>query len=273
MKNLGSYLAGLFEGDGYIWIPDSNLKKKANPRFCITSHQKNKGFLEFLKFNLGGFGFIRNKTSKHALVLTISNKRGLYKIANYLLLNCRTPKIEQVARLIDWLNDNYLNEFPLSSPCLSSENLLSDRWLAGFIEADGNFNIRITEGLKKNRVGVSFCVNQRMLDKWGNSYENFMQLIAKALLTKLHVIKKKQGSYFHIHISSLTALNLLDNYLNTFTLISSKREDYVAWAEVLKLMNLKKHYLNLTYIKHLKSQMNSRRSSINWEFLKTGDAV
>jgi hypothetical protein len=35
-KNFNSYLAGLFEGDGHIWLPNINWKKKHNPRFCIT---------------------------------------------------------------------------------------------------------------------------------------------------------------------------------------------------------------------------------------------
>lgn len=35
-NNLKTYLAGLFEGDGHIWIHNSYMKKKHNPRFCIT---------------------------------------------------------------------------------------------------------------------------------------------------------------------------------------------------------------------------------------------
>ena len=38
---IGSYLAGLFEGDGHIWIPKSTLSKKHNPRFCITFNIKD----------------------------------------------------------------------------------------------------------------------------------------------------------------------------------------------------------------------------------------
>jgi len=40
--NLNSYLAGLFEGDGHIWFPKPNMKKKNNPRFCITFGLKNE---------------------------------------------------------------------------------------------------------------------------------------------------------------------------------------------------------------------------------------
>jgi hypothetical protein len=37
------YLAGLFEGDGHIWIQKiSDKKKKQNPRFCITFSMKNE---------------------------------------------------------------------------------------------------------------------------------------------------------------------------------------------------------------------------------------
>ena len=41
-NDLGSYLAGLFEGDGHIWIKKSGESKRHNPRFCITFHMKNE---------------------------------------------------------------------------------------------------------------------------------------------------------------------------------------------------------------------------------------
>lgn len=34
--------AGLFEGDGHIWLSKENTKKKHNPRFCITFSLKNE---------------------------------------------------------------------------------------------------------------------------------------------------------------------------------------------------------------------------------------
>lgn len=41
-NNTSSYIAGLFEGDGHIWISKDLAKKKHNPRFCITFGLKNE---------------------------------------------------------------------------------------------------------------------------------------------------------------------------------------------------------------------------------------
>jgi hypothetical protein len=86
--------------------------------------------------------------------------------------------------------------------------------------------VRVTEGLKKTRIALSFRLDQRMGDANGDSYEAIMSLIANTFFSKLYIVKKTQGSYFHINISSVYSLNLLRNYLKTFLLISSKYCDY-----------------------------------------------
>jgi hypothetical protein len=78
-KNFNSYLAGLFEGDGHIWLPNINWKKKHNPRFCITFALKNeplaKKILEIIEY-----GHIRYKPKENACVLIVSPVKGLKKI-------------------------------------------------------------------------------------------------------------------------------------------------------------------------------------------------
>jgi hypothetical protein len=80
-KILNSYLAGLFEGDGHIWLPNINWKKKKkhNPRFCITFALKNeplaKKILEIIEY-----GHIRYKPKENACVLIVSPVKGLKKI-------------------------------------------------------------------------------------------------------------------------------------------------------------------------------------------------
>jgi hypothetical protein len=99
-KNLNSYLAGLFEGDGHIWLPNLNMKKKHNPRFCITFALKNeplaKKILEIIEY-----GHIRYKPKENACVLIVSPVKGLKKIITLINGELRTPKIQQFHKLID----------------------------------------------------------------------------------------------------------------------------------------------------------------------------
>jgi hypothetical protein len=89
-KNLNSYLAGLFEGDGHIWLPNLNTKKKHNPRFCITFGLKNeplaKKILEIIEY-----GHIRYKPKEKACVLIVSPVKGLKKIITLINGELRTP--------------------------------------------------------------------------------------------------------------------------------------------------------------------------------------
>lgn len=265
VKDFDFYLAGLFEGDGHLWIPAPDIKKRANPRFCITTSEKNKSFLEFLQNQLGSYGFIRKKVSEHALVLTISNKAALKNLIVLLNGKFRTPKISKFYELIDWINQIDSGNFEKKP--IDTSALLENSWLAGFLDADGCFYIRVTEG-RKNRVAVRMTLDQRICDEHGNSYRPVMLQLANTFFTKLYIITKTENrNYFHISISSLRSINLLNDYLKQHQLYTSKYLDYLNWSEVLFLVNQQKHYQNLIHIKFLKSQMNSRRVRFDWSFL------
>ena len=89
-KKLESYLAGLFEGDGHIWIQKPSDKKKQNPRFCITFGMKNEPLAKKL-LELIGSGFIRYKLQDNACVLVVSLVVGLKRIVHLLNGELRTP--------------------------------------------------------------------------------------------------------------------------------------------------------------------------------------
>jgi hypothetical protein len=61
---------------------------------------------EYLKSYIG-YGFLRNKVKENAIVLTISNQKGLFRIVDLLNGKLRTPKIFKFNLLIDWLNTKY----------------------------------------------------------------------------------------------------------------------------------------------------------------------
>ena len=51
----------------------------------------------------------------------------------------RTPKIEALHRLIDWLNARTTDGFKIYNLGLENSWLGSNPWLSGFIESDGKF--------------------------------------------------------------------------------------------------------------------------------------
>lgn len=111
--NLNSYLAGLFEGDGHIWLQKDvgKMAKKHNPRFCITFGLKNEPLAKKL-LSIIEFGHIRYKPQDNAVVLTISPVKGLTRIVKLINGELRTPKIDQLYNLIDWLNKHHNTNIP-----------------------------------------------------------------------------------------------------------------------------------------------------------------
>jgi hypothetical protein len=76
------------------------MKKKHNPRFCITFGLKNEPLAKKL-LEIIGYGHIRYKLNDNACVLIVSPVKGLKKLINLINGELRTPKIHQLHKLID----------------------------------------------------------------------------------------------------------------------------------------------------------------------------
>lgn len=267
------YLAGLFEGDGHIWIqkPSEN-KKKHNPRFCITFGMVNeplaKKFLELI-----GSGFIRYKREDNACVLVVSPVIGLKKVVYLLNGELRTPKIRKLYELIDWLNKNHntnLTKLPLKESPLSE-----DGWLSGFIDSDGSFSVqhtRLEDGAKKRKISCRLRIEQRMLDPITNeSYSKVLTDIANFLNCNLLTRKQKftGNEYYTLAAASKTSLGIIVNYLEKHTLFSSKYLNYKDWKEIVLLIIENKHYTKegIEKIDSVRKVMNRQRTHFTWDHL------
>jgi len=134
-QRLRAYLAGLWEGDGHIWIPKTTHApsgKKYNPHFAITFTEFDYPLVLALKAILGGT--IRHKKENHAYVLTISSISGLINIISLINGYLRTPKLHQFNNLINWINNHTGQSILINSKYTSP--ILENAWLAGFIDAD-----------------------------------------------------------------------------------------------------------------------------------------
>lgn len=267
--NLSHYLAGLFEGDGHIWIPQvKKVTKKQYPNFCITFHVKDKPLADYL-LNRIGYGFIRIKGKENACVLVVSPVKGLKYLIELLNGKLKTPKIYKFHQLIEWINVNHNCNYPKLGK--SQESLMNNSWLAGFSDADSSFQIRYTlREHSKIRIGTSYVLEQRK-EMYNEDYNNILLKIAKLFNTKLNVINRKSGSsYYRISASSKFSLNLVLNYFDKHNLLSSKFLDYKDWSTVTRLYISNKQLLDNNKIKILdiKNRINSNRKEFNWRHLK-----
>lgn len=272
MFNKSSYLAGLFEGDGHIWISKDLTKKKHNPRFCITFSLKNEPLAKKL-LDIIQYGHIAYKPKDNACVLTISPVKGLKIIVRLLNGEMRTPKINQLYLLIDWLNKNHgsnIKKLPIKIG-----NISNDSWLAGFVDADGSFSIQHTkkeDGAIKRKVSCRLRIEQRMIEPVTNvSYYYVLSEICQFL--NCNLLTRKQlatgNEYYILAAASRNSLLIITNYIEAFPLFSSKHLDYLDWSKAVKLILNNEHYTdaNLLVIDNLKSKMNRGRTEFNWDHL------
>lgn len=267
-----SYLAGLFEGDGHIWIPRKVTDKKHNPRFCITFGLKNEPLAKRILFLLGN-GRIDYKPKYNACVLTFSKVQGLKNVVTLINGQLKTPKISKFNLLIDWLNKAHNANIPKLD--LNTRNLSETSWFAGFVDADGSFSIQHTRketGALKTKISCRLRIEQRMLDpNTGDSYYDVLQQICKFLGCNLLTRKQKAtgNSYYTLTASSRMSLQIIQNYFKDNSLFSSKYLDYLDWNKAVNLILLREQYTNLNKhkIDFLKHEMNNARSKYSWTHL------
>ena len=274
--NLGAYLAGLWEGDGHIWIPKTTHApsgKKYTPHFVITFDEKEYPLVLTLRLLIGGS--IRHKKDNHAYTLSITSLGGLKKII--VLLNGfspygSTPKLIQFNNLIDWINDATDSSFVKHD--YDKSDILNNAWLSGFIEADGSFDIRVSlveTGALKNRVSARLRLEQRMTDPLtGLSYENVLGLIAVGLRVTLSTtVHNANIKYYAISASSTNSRHVIVNYFCLFPLFSSKRLNYLDWLACHNLIDSGEHNTESGRKKALllKEGMNNKRYYYNWDHL------
>jgi hypothetical protein len=104
-----SYLAGLIEGDGTIIVPKLERSPKGKlyyPSIQIVFDLRDLPLALIIQQKLS-HGSISRKKGVNAYVLTINSYEGIILIVNIINGYMRTPKINALYKLIDFLNIKY----------------------------------------------------------------------------------------------------------------------------------------------------------------------
>jgi hypothetical protein len=270
-SNFCSYLAGLVEGDGSIYTPNSerSIKGKLNyPSIQIVFNLPDYPLALIILQKLGHGSIARTK-GVNAYVLTINNNMGIILLVNLINGYMRTPKIRSLHKLIDWLNiksNSEIQKLPIDNSDISKNS-----WFAGFIDADGHFSVRTSIKSKYPRMDCRFELVQRKIDQ--NSEDNyvFMDKIAKFLDTSVKETRKMRPiPEYRVRTVNIKGNFILKNYLVEFPLFSSKYLNYKNWIEVLDYVINKEHTKpeSISNIILIKSKMNNNRREYNWDHLQ-----
>jgi hypothetical protein len=161
-EDLGYYLAGLIEGDGYV----------GERGFEILFHENDIQTAYYIK-QVIGYGSINKVKNKRAYKISIFHRKGVEKLWN--LVNGKFQGPHKIAQAT-------LRRYDLKfgNPILKCDdsNILKTYWLAGFADADGNFYIFIsqsqTHALGPWNITIPFRVTQKheeLLKKIQNAFQ------------------------------------------------------------------------------------------------------
>lgn len=260
-KNLGSYLAGLIEGDGCIYVPKST---KSASIISIAFNSKDLPLALKIQSVLS-IGNLYKMKGKNCYSLSISSIQGLKIIVSLINGNMRTPKIKQLYKLINRINEKLncgLNKLPVDK-----SDLGSNAWLSGFLDADGCFYVRNSQNkhTKTKKIACMLELAQKRFAVNNEDMLDIMRAISEFLLTKLK-FRSKSNQYWIRTTNIESNLKLID-YLTKYPLFSSKYLDYMDWNKIIQLKINKKYKNNLDLVLKYKNGMNSKRSFFVWNHL------
>ena len=259
------YLAGLIEGDGYFNTPKKLTTPSGTARVAgieVVFALKDRPSAKLLQSLFGGK--LYDHPNKNLNRWIIQDKNSVTKIINSINGKLRTPKINSLYEMIDFLNakgDNIL-KLPLDTSGLSSNG-----WLAGFIDADGHFAIKGFTANPKSHLAIQFYLSQRKTDKSGESLEKLMLEISEFLQVKLNKrVFSEKYHQFVICTSNRVSNKIITDYLNTYPLLSSKYLDFKDWETAYNIYIAKLHKDPKQYekIRNLKANMNNSRTYFSW---------
>lgn len=216
---LGHYLAGLIEGDGYF----------SPKKLEIAYHGKDKSAAYALRSCLGYGQVYPYSKNRNAVRFVISNRAGLKHVLS--LINGKLVHDVKVNQL----KNNGYDQFVLLKPA-TKKICLTNHWLAGFLDADGSLNIFISAS-KTHKAKLSVRLEIKVSQK-----DPFILQECAKLFDVNKIYRHKTKTDFKLTITGLKRLKKMFDYLDVFKLRSKKYVQYFL---------LRKAYISLVEKKHL----------------------
>lgn len=226
-EQFGYYLAGLIEGDGCF----------ERNRLTICYHEKDIAAAHWLNKRIG-FGKVAPIKGKRAVGYYLTGYEGLNKVIN--LINGKFLTDSKINQMIQY---KYYSKYGVEiQPKNPSPDLKNNYWLSGFADADGSFIVSI-----RNLKGLLSKDLQPIKKRTGEVRLKFK--IAQKDGEILQEIHKEFGGYlakttrgeWEFDSTSFKVADKLIEYLDKYSLISTKYIEYLKWRDVYRIIQRKEH--------------------------------
>lgn len=198
-------------------LPLSPERGREYPVVKITFVEKDAPLAKKILEIIGGGTLVYYNNNKY-LDLLFQDLKSLQLIAVVLNGCMRTPKIEALYRLIDWLNARKLDEkLKITKLGLDNSSMGDNPWLAGFISADGYFycSFDLDSNDIAKIVKTYMSISQKQLYKATSDIENntnlyFMDKLREFLdVKKVNKITRNKDNYIELAYEVRTTKKVL----------------------------------------------------------------
>jgi len=191
-QDFNEWLSGLIDGDGKFFV-----SKKGYANFKIVMKKEDTLALYSLKHKFGG----SLKKISSGIKYKLAHKQGLIKLVNSVNGLIRNPskmlQLDKVCKL-------YGVKFEISKPLTYNNG-----WFSGFIDADGS----IYYNEKSDQLMISVTQKNKYL----------LDPLLKLYSGRIEITDSRQAFQYSIYRKQ-EILNILDNYLKRYPLMSNKRK-------------------------------------------------
>lgn len=217
-EELGYFLAGLIEGDG--WFGKKELQ--------IIFAENDTPLAYFIKKRIG-YGKVYKIKDKKAVRYLCKNAKGLS-----IILSLINGKLVSNYKYDQLIKHNYSEDFSIKILPPLKELSLDNYWLAGFTQADGCFYISIPKS-KTHRTGYSVRLEYSLKQNDVLPLKLLYDVLKMGNLSQY-----SSGVWCYKSSGFKTAASLID-YFDRFNLFADKYKDYLKFRKVYIMITEGKH--------------------------------
>ena len=237
-EQFGYFLAGLIDGDGHI--------TKCG-YVTIAFHNKDASVAYYIK-QVVGYGSVKQilKEGKAAYLFTCSHSKGIKMIGDFIRNKLKiTSKIEQ-------FNSRLVPKIHCQPTEPNTSCLLENRWLAGFIQAAGGFQVKMLQRLASMETQIVIQIDQKddfLLKQIQQTFGGYISFC------------NTQKTYYYSSVSFCSAVRYI-NYLDRYQVMGATLTIYWLWRKAYLIVQDNKHYesAGIQRLARIKQSMTLLRS-------------